>query len=318
MGSPAIAQDDADTEAAEAEDEDDAPIIVTGSRIARDEFSSPAPITVVDPELAIKQGLMDTGEMIQGSPIAAGSSQVTAALSSQYVTNGGQGAQTVSLRGLGAERTLVLLNGRRAGPAGTQGAVSSFDLNVLPQSIVQRVDILKDGASSIYGSDAVAGVVNLITKRDTDGIEVDLFGSGTVHGGGEQYSISATYGKTFDRGHILIAGNFNRQNELERGHRKYLGCPEAYFFTDTTYTERADLVDPRTGKIACANGDSDTTWGHIWTYDYSYYYSPHGSNLPPDPSGSNIYLLQYSYPGDNLGLYLNDIPDPIDPFQLSI
>src|SRR3546814_17826103 len=94
------------------------------------------------------------------------SSDLTAAISSNFVTNGGSGAQTISLRGLGAERTLVLLNGRRAGPAGTRGAVSAFDLNVLPQQIMQRVDILKDGASSIYGSDAVAGVVNLIRSEE--------------------------------------------------------------------------------------------------------------------------------------------------------
>ncbi|MDC7286096.1 TonB-dependent receptor plug domain-containing protein, partial [Bifidobacterium thermophilum] len=78
---------------------------------------------------------------------------VTAALSSNFVTNGGPGAQTIDLRGLGANRTLVLLNGRRAGPAGTRGGVSSFDLNVLPLSIVSDIQILKTGASSVYGSD---------------------------------------------------------------------------------------------------------------------------------------------------------------------
>ena len=86
------------------------------------------------------------------------------------MTNGGAGTETISLRGLGAERTLVLLNGRRAGPAGTRGAVSAFDLNVMPSSIVRQVELLKDGASSVYGSDAVAGVVNVLTKKSTDGL----------------------------------------------------------------------------------------------------------------------------------------------------
>ena len=273
--SPAFAQDEGDETAeeivAETPGEDEEPvsstgqaisggaIFVTGSRIRRDEFSSASPITLVDPEIAVRQGLMDTGSMIQGSPIAAGSSQVTAAVSSQFLVDGGQGVQTISLRGLGANRTLVLLNGRRAGPAGTRGAVSAFDLNVLPQSIVERVDILKDGASSIYGSDAVAGVVNLITKTDTDGIEFDLFGAVPTESGGETFSASATWGTTFDRGHVMVSANYYRQNELARGDRDYLGCAEANVFTDLTYSTRADLIDPRTGEFSCNGSESNTT-----------------------------------------------------------
>ena len=132
-------------------------IVVTGSRIRQPEFTSPDPVSSIDPALARREGKVDTADTLQSSPIAAGSAQVTAAISANLVTNGGPGAQTIDLRGLGPNRTLVLLNGRRAGPAGTRGGVSSFDLNVLPQSIISRVDILKTGASSIYGSDAVAG-----------------------------------------------------------------------------------------------------------------------------------------------------------------
>src|SRR5688572_11485710 len=91
---------DATGEVVEGAADESGAIVVTGSRIRRDEFTAPAPITIVDPEIAVRQGLMDTSEMIQGSPIASGSSQITAALSSQYLTNGGQGAQTISLRGL--------------------------------------------------------------------------------------------------------------------------------------------------------------------------------------------------------------------------
>jgi iron complex outermembrane receptor protein len=296
-------------EVVEGAADDQGSIYVTGSRIRRDEFTSTAPITIVDPEIAMRQGLMDTSEMIQGSPIASGSSQVTAAFSGQYLTNGGQGVQTISLRGLGAERTLVLLNSRRAGPAGTRGAVSSFDLNVLPQSIVERVDILKDGASSIYGSDAVAGVVNLITKTDTDGIELDVFGSLPYSAGGEVFSASATWGESFGTGHVLVSGNYYKQNELQRGDRSYLQCEEANVFTSLEYDTRADLVDPRTGRYACAGSESNLTWGHIWTYDYSYYYG--GSNIPTGedpltfgPGFGEVSLLQYSYPGDNLGQYI--------------
>lgn len=331
IASPAFAQDEnieivltqSDIEESEP---DGATIFVTGSRIRRDEFTAPAPLTIINPELAIRKGLMDTGEMIQGSPIAAGSSQVTAAISSNFLTNGGIGAATVSLRGLGAERTLVLLNGRRAGPSGTRGSVSSFDLNVLPQSIVEQVEVLKDGASSIYGSDAVAGVVNLITRTDTDGVEFNLFGSVPFDSGGETFSASATWGKTFDRGHILVSANYHRQNEMTRGNRSYLQCPENYVFTDESLSTRADLIDPRTGDYACA-GSSANPWGHVWTYDYSYtdfdpeadsgrFFDgldvdglankghPNGSNIPGSAGNGGITLFQYSYGDDNLGSYI--------------
>jgi iron complex outermembrane receptor protein len=145
-------------------------IVVTGSRLRRDERTSADPLTVIDPNVEAREGRLNTAEVLQTNPLAAGSTQITSALSSNFVINGGEGVETISLRGLGANRTLVLLNGRRAGPAGVRGAVSSFDLNVIPVEAIAQVDILKTGASSIYGSDAIAGVVNLITKKDLRGL----------------------------------------------------------------------------------------------------------------------------------------------------
>src|SRR5688572_27232453 len=127
-------------------------IVVTGSRLRRDERNSPDPVTIIDPALAQKEGLFNTAEVLQSSPLAAGSTQITSTISSNFVVNGGEGVQTTNLRGLGANRTLVLLNGRRAGPAGVRGGVSAFDLNVIPVDAIQSIDILKTGASSIYGS----------------------------------------------------------------------------------------------------------------------------------------------------------------------
>jgi iron complex outermembrane receptor protein len=218
FATPALAQDappptDDQEEAAQIPTDETAPaaaepgdtIVVTGSRIRQREFTSADPVTTIDPATSQREGKNDTAAMLQSSPIAAGSSQITSAISSNFVTNGGPGAQTIDLRGLGASRTLVLLNGRRAGPAGTRGAVSSFDLNVLPQSIVQRVDILKTGASSIYGSDAIAGVVNLITKTDTDGVEIDGNISAPFKDGGEQFRLTGMWGNKFVRGQVMVA-----------------------------------------------------------------------------------------------------------------
>src|SRR5690606_39402156 len=110
---------------------------------------------------------------LQKSSVAAGSTQISHQFGG-FVVEGGTGVQTVSLRGLGENRTLVLLNGKRPGPAGTRGQVGAFDLNVIPSSVVQRAEILKDGSSSVYGSDAVAGVVNLIARRNIVLPEVPL------------------------------------------------------------------------------------------------------------------------------------------------
>ncbi|MFN9634827.1 MAG: TonB-dependent receptor domain-containing protein [Erythrobacteraceae bacterium] len=294
---PALAQDvPADDQAAEeaATPASADSIVVTGSRIKSvTPFNSPDPIAVLDPEVAKKEGRTDLASTLQGSSIAAGSTQVTAALSSNFVTNGGPGAQTIDLRGLGANRTLVLLNGRRAGPAGTRGGVSSFDLNVLPLSIVSDIQILKTGASSVYGSDAVAGVVNIFTKNKLDGLTLDLNSSVPFDSGGENFRVSGAWGKVFDRGHIMIAGDYTKTQELSRGNRSYLACPEANIFDANG--DRADLIDPRTGKPHC----EDLRWGHVWTYnliDNLRLDGPGGPDTGIQTTPGAVQLLQFQYP----------------------
>jgi iron complex outermembrane receptor protein len=273
-------------------------IVVTGTRLRRPEFTSPDPVLRIDPELSKKSGLTDTADMLQSSPIAAGSTQITSAISSNFVTNGGPGSETIDLRGLGANRTLVVLNGRRAGPAGVRGGVSSFDLNVLPQSIVKFVDIEKTGASPVYGSDAVAGVVNLITKTDFNGLQIDGFANVPTKKGGEVFSGSVLWGKANDRGHIMVALDYYKQNELARGDRGYLNCPEAYIFKKGG--GRADLIDPRTGKYHC----EDLPVGQVWTYDLEYLfgYGPGNLHLADGTYVGPVNLMQYQYPGETLGV----------------
>lgn len=226
-------------------------IVVTGSRIRTSAFNSPDPITIINPDLERQGGENSTAEILQTNPIASGSFQITDIVSAgSFVTDGGPGAETLSLRGLGAARTLVLVNGRRAGPAGTRGAIAGFDLNVLPSSLIRSIEILKTGASSIYGSDAVAGVVNLLTKTETDGIELRGFASVPFDGGGEQYNVSAAYGKEFDRGHFLLGADYTHRQRLKRRDRDYLDCTEEYLFDESGDT-RMDIVDPRTGEPRC-------------------------------------------------------------------
>ncbi len=240
MASPAAAQNG----------EDD--IVVTGSRIAKSEYTSADPIQIIDIDSAKLQGQVQLADILRSAPAAQGSIQITSAISNRFVANGGNDVQSVSLRGLGAERTLVLINGRRVGPAGIRGSVAPFDLNVLPLSVVRQVEVLKTGASSIYGSDAVAGVVNILTRGDLNGFEGGGFSSITEHGGGESYGVDASFGKTFDRGHFFATVDYFKQQNLTRRDRGFLFCSEEYLKREADGS-RADIIDFRTGRPACAN-----------------------------------------------------------------
>lgn len=235
---PAAADDDTEVEA----------LVVTGSRIKRTEFTSSAPIQVITAEQSTLEGLVGTAEILQSSSIASGSFQVNSQLTG-FVTDGGPGAKTLSLRGLGANRTLVLLNGRRLGPAGTRGTVGPIDLNVIPSSVIERTEILKDGASSIYGSDAVAGVANIITKSNFDGLELSVYGTQPFESGGAEYQISGGWGKTFDRGYINIAADWYKQEVLRRGDRDDLACASDYLFSAATGA-RVDRSNTDPGQIS--------------------------------------------------------------------
>ncbi|CAN5193594.1 TonB-dependent receptor [soil metagenome] len=240
-------------------------LVVTGTRIPKNEFTSSSPIQVLSSERAAASGVADTVQFLQSSTLASGSPQINATISSAFVTDGGPGAATISLRGLGAQRTLVLLNGRRAGPAGTRGSVSSFDLNVIPESAIDRIEILKDGASSIYGSDAIAGVVNIITKKNRDGIEAEAFYTAPEKSGGEQARGSFSWGKTFDRGYLTASFDYYKQYEQKNGYRRYTSCGEDVLFNPATGA-RADIIDPRTGQFKCR----DTLYDQIWVYSDSF------------------------------------------------
>ena len=293
MGGFALAQEDIADEKPIEEIADAKPIdeiITTGSRIRKDVFSSSSPMDVIDMGEASMLGVANVGELLQISTTAAGSPQVTSAFTGLFNAAGGIGTNTISLRGLGANRTLVLLNGRRIGPSGTRGQVSSFDLGVLPISAIERIEVLKDGASSIYGSDAVAGVVNIITRRQ-DGGTFDAFVMAPSDSGGEQTRLSASWGRTYDRGGFRITADYNKQEELANGDRDYFSCGNDYVF-DPDSGARADIVDPRTGDFRCG-GVAGTAWGHVWLYDYS------GS------APSFRTLGQYDYDGD-LAQYIPD------------
>ncbi|NGM50174.1 TonB-dependent receptor [Caulobacter sp. 602-2] len=309
---PAMAQATSDSASASEVEA----VVVTGSRIKRNEFNSSDPVQVVTAEQGLLKGVGSTAQLLQSSTIASGSPQITSAISSAFVTDGGPGSETISLRGLGANRTLVLLNGRRAGPAGVRGGVSAFDLNVLPMAAIDRVEILKDGASSIYGSDAVAGVVNIITKRGADGFSIDAFATQPQKKGGEEFRGSIGWGKTFDRGTFNITYDYAKKAEQTNGQRSYTNCGQQYIFDANG--KRKDTIDPRTGKTQCR----DLLYDQVWLYtipDFSgtngkiqYDYSGNlGQFIPQYPGGSNA---GGAYPGLPPGFFIvGDSLDPANP-----
>jgi len=198
-------------------------VTVSGSLLKRPEYQTTVPVQVVNVQADVNAGQFTTADFLQTTAAAAGSTQVNNQFGG-FVIEGGTGVQTISLRGLGANRTLVLLDGQRPGPAGTRGQVGAFDLNVIPSVILQRVEIVKDGSSSIYGSDAVAGVVNLITKKRLDGTTMNFFVSAPEQGGGEQYSASFGSGWNFNNGNITVAAQIDQQQALKLGDRDFLSC----------------------------------------------------------------------------------------------
>jgi iron complex outermembrane receptor protein len=254
-------------------------LVVTGSRIRRNEFTSPAPITVITREQATLEGLTDTTDLLQTATIASGSAQLNNQLGG-YVIEGGGGISGISLRGLGEQRTLVLLNGRRAGPAGVGGQVGAFDLNVIPQSVIDRVEILKDGASSIYGSDAVAGVVNIITRDKLDGGNLEINYNQPLVDGGEVFRAAGAYGKTYDRGQFMISVDYWKQKELEQGDRDYLSCSSDYYHN--LAGDLVDIISRRTGKPFCYGSSVQNA---VYLPDWLTYvqYDPAGVNGPYDP-----------------------------------
>ena len=195
-------------------------IIVTGSRIRRDAFTTALPLTVITEESAILSGLANTSEILQSSALASGA-QVDNSFGG-FVVSGGPGVNTFGLRSLDPGRTLILVNGRRFTPAGTRGQVNSIDLNSIPDVSIDRIEILKDGASSIYGADAIAGVVNIITKKRFDDFILEGYYQDELDYG----SVSGLYGKTWDRGYIDIGVELSTLGPVGRDEQDYSFCDE--------------------------------------------------------------------------------------------
>lgn len=194
---PALAQEE-DEEGAEQRDR----IIVTGSRIARSDFTSESPVSVVTAADIQEAGNLDLGQILREQvAVDSGGFSASSNLS-------GGGASSISLRGLGAGRTLTMINGRRTASFADGLQNLSTDLGFVPTAIIERVEILRDGASAVYGADAVSGVVNIILRDDFEGFRVSgQYGQSDL-GDYNQYSVEAVMGGNFNRGNIVISAGY--------------------------------------------------------------------------------------------------------------
>lgn len=288
-GPAAIAQEADESESAEATTQTRPAteldrITVTGSLLRRVEFDSVSPVQVITADTSVAVGQVDTAEFLQKSSVAAGSTQISHQFGG-FVVEGGTGVQTVSLRGLGENRTLVLLNGKRPGPAGTRGQVGAFDLNVIPSTVVQRAEILKDGSSSIYGSDAVAGVVNLITRKNIDRPEISVSTRTPFAGGGESFTVSGATGWNFDNGNVVLAGEYFVHKPLTIGDRRFFRCPDDLAWDQNgnriDRQDRSIIGDTRLGGCSAGNLYANTIIDAA--FGTRYIPSPDGVTIGPFP-----------------------------------
>jgi len=189
-------------------------IEVTGSRIRRVDAENASPVVTIDRAAIEKTGKLTLGDLVQELPNIAG-----AATNPSVNNGGGTGASTVDLRGFGSQRTLVLINGRRMIHRG--GADGGADVNAIPASAVERIEVLTVGASSVYGSDAIAGVVNFIMRKDFEGMQASIDYGISDRDDGQRSGGSLTFGQTGEKGNIIAGVSYNKFDAISSGDRDF-------------------------------------------------------------------------------------------------
>ena len=248
IATAAVAQEEA------AEDE----IVVTGSRIRQNPLDANRPVLNVDSEAIERSGLSGIGEILQRIPGSGGglNNKVNSSGNFGNPPDGGgvgAGSSEIDLRFLGSRRVLVLVDGLRwVNGSSASGVPGATDLNTIPSSIIDRIEVLQDGASPIYGSDAIAGVVNIITKRKQEGFaaSAQLGAFDETDGETQQYELS--FGASNDRTDIFFAAQYVHQNSVSSGDRDISDFPEPTldecFVTCSSATPRGRFIftDPNT------------------------------------------------------------------------
>ena len=284
-------------------------ITVTGSRIVRRDFEANSPILTVEEEAFDNTMSVGIETVMNQLPQFVPAVTPFTTTDVQASATNTPGASTLSLRGLGANRNLVLIDGRRGMPVNALGAIS---INSIPSAAVQRVETITGGASSVYGADAMAGVVNFILKKDYEGVDFDVRYGETFDGDGEEMRIAGVYGANFadDDGNVMMGFEYSSRGEVRSRDRDWQRAiwedrtVGANFFapTETAYVTEAfnvpnqavanTLMPCRTpanvsvvaGQQFFANADAT---GSLWKFQ------PDGSNCFTGSMGDDVMLRKY-------------------------
>ncbi|GLR72206.1 TonB-dependent receptor plug domain-containing protein [Agaribacter marinus] len=291
-------------------------IAVTGSLIKRIDMEGPSPLTSIDAAQIENTGVTDLIGLFAKLPISGQGTFSTQGNSSDDTANGGS---SVSLRGLGADSTLILINGRRVSVSPfAKGIDTAFvDINNIPISAIKRVDILKDGASATYGSDAIAGVINIVLKDDFEGAEVSARVGTTADGGGQEQNFSLVFGSNsdkvkhtfildyFDREEVLYADRSYSRSANQAALRPNIAGAEDFRSSSGIPGTIALRSDPTNriidefGADRCAPEDIDRG-ANLCRYDYA----PHMTMIPDAERFSFNYLGRYEI-SDSLRGYID-------------
>ncbi|MEO5867741.1 MAG: TonB-dependent receptor plug domain-containing protein, partial [Sphingomonas sp.] len=228
----------------------DKEIVVTGSRIHRADLESTVPVATIKGDDIYSQANVNVGETLNNLP------QLRSTFAQQNPGSGIgiAGLNLLDLRGLGVSRTLVLVNGRRHVPSDLQNTASAVDINTIPTDLIDRIDIVTGGNSAVYGSDAIAGVVNFILKDHFDGLQLRAGDAIPEFGAGGNRYVSVVAGKNFadGRGNIAVAGEYTLQDRLFASNVSWLRSVDGFFTNDT------DGVGYPNGS----DGIPDSVFGH--------------------------------------------------------
>ena len=230
-------------------------IVVTGSRIPMTNVTSPSPISVATSQQIALTNSFSVGDVLTrlaGPDYSGGISGAS--------NNGGVVLSEIGLRNLGPSRTLILVDGQRLVPI-FSGAASVPDLNSVPVSMVDRVEVLRDGASSVYGADAIGGVINIITKKNFEGLQLDSSGGLTQHGGGASWSVGGTLGFNTDKGNLTLSVLHELLNPVDQPQRAWaqdahIGDPN--FEGGSIYRSQLNILQDELSHTVWANGVETT------------------------------------------------------------
>jgi len=292
IASPAFAQTAADPGGETVQE-----VVVTASRIVREGFTAPTPTTVLGAEQLQKSGATNVGDLTRLIP----SFQATTTPASTSLSSQNAGGNFLNLRNLGNVRTLVLVDGRRFVPTTSTGIV---DTNVIPAALIERVDIVTGGASAAWGSDAVAGVVNLVLRKDLEGLQGSVQVGQSQRGDNQGYQASLAYGTRFGdgQGHFAVAAEYEENNGILHQNRRGWSRDSWGVVSNTAFTPTNGqpqlLITPGFGLAVATDGGLIVSGVLRGTQ-----FGP-GGTPQPFVFGSNVGTFMVGGSGQNFGQLL--------------